>query len=48
MVKTVACSFLNRCKNRGKLCDECKWNADVEPLDHLLIESEDGRTLKFV
>ncbi len=48
MVKTVICSFMNKCKNKGKLCDECKWNAEKELLDHLLIETEDGKTLKFI
>ncbi len=48
MVKTVVCSFTNKCKNKGKMCDECKWNAEVDLYDHLLIETEDGKTLKFV
>ena len=48
MVKLVTCSFINRCKNKGKMCDECKWNADINLVDHLLIETEDGKTLKFI
>lgn len=43
----VICSFQKKCKNYGKMCHCCKWNASIEFGDHLLIE-ENGRSLRFL
>jgi hypothetical protein len=46
--KMVICSFYNRCKNYNIKCKNCKWNASLNMEDHLLIETKDGRTVRFL
>ena len=48
MSEEVVCSFYKKCKHFGSLCDTCKWNANNNLEDHLLIEDKDGKTLKFL
>jgi len=48
MVQKIQCSFIHKCENFNKKCNECKWNAENEFGDFLLIKTEDGKTLKFL
>ena len=48
MDKNVVCSFYKKCQNYKDLCDHCKWNANNEIQDYLLIEDSDGKSLKFL
>jgi len=44
----VVCSFYKKCKNYGVYCNKCKWNANIEFDDYLLIVDDDGKTLKIL
>jgi len=44
----VVCSFYNICKNRNKECHRCRWNAAINNGDFLLLETEDGKTIKLL
>lgn len=40
----VICLFAGRCKNYGKKCDICRWNAAIDIGDYLEIDA-DGKTV---
>jgi len=48
MNKAIICSFINRCKNYPKKCQDCKWNSNNELGDFLLLETEDGKTIRYL
>jgi len=43
----VVCSWYKKCKNYGIKCDKCKWNANLDIDDYLVIE-DNGKTIKFL
>jgi len=44
----INCSFFNKCKNYGKECHRCKWNANNNIGDYLSLETEDGKSIRFL
>ena len=45
---TVTCSFYKKCKNYSKECHHCKWNASMDIGDFLIMETKDGKTVRFL
>jgi len=44
----VSCSFIGRCKNHPKECHHCKWNSNADYGDYLIIENEEGKTIRLL
>jgi hypothetical protein len=45
---TVSCSHYKRCKNYQRECNHCKWNAENTLGDYLVLETEDGKTIRYL
>jgi len=45
--KDIICPWYKYCENYKKKCHKCKWNANNDISDYLLIK-KDKRTLKFL
>jgi len=45
----TSCSFTSKCKNKnsGK-CSNCKWNSEVQLGNHLMLQTEDGKNIKYL
>jgi len=46
--KIIICSFYNKCKNYPKECYHCKWNASCDLKDYLSLETEEGKTIRYL
>jgi len=46
--KLIVCSFYNKCKNYPDKCDNCKWNASIKLEDNLLLETKDGKSIRYL
>ena len=48
--KSIICSFIGegRCENYKKECWHCKWNANCDIKDYLVLKTSDGKTLKYL
>ena len=44
----ILCSFYKKCKNYPKMCDHCKWNGAIDLGDYLVLETKDGRTIRYL
>jgi len=46
--KEVVCSFYKKCRNYERECHHCKWNASCNLGDHLVLKTEDGKTIRYL
>ena len=44
----VICSFYRTCINYGKECHRCKWNSSIEIDNFLELETNDGKTIRYL
>jgi len=44
----IVCSFYKKCKNYNKECYHCRWNASIDISDFLIMETKDGKIIRFL
>ena len=44
----VSCSWHGKCRNTDRLCGDCKWNSENKLVDNLVLETEDGKTIRYL
>jgi len=44
----VACPFYGKCKNSDKECNHCRFNSNCELKNYLVLEDNEGKTIRFL